>query len=187
MSYDFFADGSDKIELLNYIFQETDLQIFDSYSPFDQEIRSYQKTEEIISNFDLESGGQFAVTFQIWSPNFQGKVNFKKIELDQKRVKGYKFRYATEGWGLIQLYFGGLQNNILYHSHIGHQSEKRASAWENTNPTMGKAIEWDWKEIASTSRKLKYHIHNKMAVRKIGANGILKGAQKLSEQGTILQ
>jgi len=187
MSYDFFADGTDKIELLQHIFQETDLQLFDSYSNYDQEICRYKSTTEITSKFDLQSGGQSAVSFVLWSPKFEGKVNFKKIELDQKRVKGHKFRYATEGWGLIQLYFGGIQNNVLHHSHIGHQSLKRAMAWEHTGPTLGKVADWNWNEVNSTSRKLKYHIHNKMAVRKIGSLDILKGAEKLNGSGTILQ
>lgn len=38
MNYDFFANSTDKIQLLEFIFAETDLQVFDLASEFSQEI-----------------------------------------------------------------------------------------------------------------------------------------------------
>ncbi|UYN87567.1 MAG: hypothetical protein KIT51_05000 [Cyclobacteriaceae bacterium] len=182
MTYDFYADKSDKIEILNFIFRETDLQIFDCDSAFGQEINEYKTTDDINLKFDLESGGQFATTFQLWTPRFKGDLNFRKVDLDPKHCNGHTFRYSTDGWGLIQLYFGGLKNNELNRSHIGHQSEKRALTWETNNKEMGRVNKWDWKEVEQTGRKLKYQI-NKMAVRKINTFGVLIGADKLEGQG----
>ena len=130
MTYDFFADTKDKIDILDFIFKNTDLLIYDHYSPFGQEINVYKNTDQISSKFDLNKGGQFAFTFQLWSQRFKGDIIYKRIELDPKKCNGYTYRYSTEGWGLIQLYFGGLQNNILHHSHIGHFNEKGALKWE---------------------------------------------------------
>ena len=187
MTYDFFANKIDKIVFLNFIFKETNLRIFDHYSPYSQEISEYKSTVEIESKFDLERGSQFAATFELWSPLFNGKYFFRRINLDPRRCSGHTFRYSTDGWGLIQLYFGGLENNILSYSHIGHQSEKRASAWESLHPEMGKVSDWNWKEVESISRKLKYQLHNKMAIRKIDSYGILPGADELEKQGIKLQ
>jgi hypothetical protein len=187
MTYDFFADKADKIQILEYIFGETDLQIYDQSSPYGQQICNYKSIEEISSKFDLVNGDKFAVTFQLWTPRHKGRPIFRKIELDPKRCNGHTFRYSTDGWGLIQLYFGGLRNNELNQSHIGHFTEKGALKWEGTNSINGKVSNWAWAEIQLTSKKLKRHIHNKVAKRKIGSTDILPGADILEKTGTRLR
>jgi len=187
MNYNFFADKADKLEILEFIFKETDLRVYDLGSPYGQEICQYNTVEEISSKFDLENGDKFAVTFQLWTPRHKGKPIFRKVELDPKHCKGHTFRYTTEGWGLIQLYLGGLKNNELKHSHIDHWNEKGALKWENTNHVNEPVSSWDWTEIQATFRKLKYHILNKLATRKIGSFGVLNGADKLSKKGIILK
>lgn len=89
--------------------------------------------------------------------------------------------------GLIQLYLGGMDKEKLYSSHIGHNSEKRASAWEATAPTLGHVHQWDWKAINSTSRRLHYLLHQKWAVKKVGSRGVLAGAEKMQQQGIRLK
>jgi hypothetical protein len=187
MTYDFFADKADKLEILEFIFKDTDLHVYDLSSAYGQEICQYKTVDEVSSKFDLDNGDKFAVTFQLWSPRHKGKPLFRKIDLDPKRCNGHTFRYSTEGWGLIQLYFGGLKNNELKHSHIGHFNEKGALKWDETNNVNGLVSSWDWTEIQATSRKLKYQIHNKLATRKIGSFGVLSGADKLEKQGIKLR
>ena len=68
MTYDFFASKADKIEVLDFIFSSTSLQIYDLGSAHDQEIVQYKSTGEIVEKFDLENGNKFAVTFNCWSP-----------------------------------------------------------------------------------------------------------------------
>lgn len=182
MNYNFLADKADKIQVLNFIFENTDLQIFDSYSKHGQKICQYRNADEIAARFDLESGGQSAVTFQMWGPHFGGGVSFRKINLNPQYCNGHTFRYSTDGWGMIQLYLGGCQNNILSYSHIGHFSEKGALGWEDIGTEKGRVNGWNWKEITATSRRLKYQIH-KMAVGKTGSVSILPGANELRENG----
>ena len=187
MNYNFFASKADKLEVLDFIFNETDLQIYDCASLYEREICEYKKSEEILAKFDLDNGDNFANTFQLWSPRHKGKPIFNKINLDPKRCKGSTFRYSTEGWGLIQLYLGGIKKNELYHSHIGHFNEKGALKWEYTNKVNGLISSWDWTEISKTSRKIKYQIHNKIAIRKIESLGVLSGAHNLQTQGIKLR
>jgi hypothetical protein len=187
MTYDFFADKADKLEILDFIFKDTDLHVYDLGSPYGQEICQYKTVDEIFSKFDLDNGDKFATTFQLWTPRHKGKPLFRKIDLDPKHCNGHTFRYSTDGWGLIQLYFGGLKNNELNQSHIGHFNEKGALKWEETNKVNGLVSLWDWTEIQATSRKLKYQIHNKLATRKIGSFGVLSGADKLETQGIKLR
>jgi hypothetical protein len=187
MTYNFFADKIDKLQILEYIFQDTDLQIYDANSLYGQEICDYKSVEEISSKFDLVNGDKFALTFQLWTPRHNGKPIFRKIELDPKRCSGHTFRYSTEGWGLIQLYFGGLKNDQLNQSHIGHFSEKAALKWEDVNSFNGKVRNWDWKEIQMTSKTLKHQIHTKMAIQTIGTMGVLPGADLLEKAGKRLR
>ncbi|TKC00655.1 hypothetical protein [Pedobacter cryophilus] len=186
MTYDFFADKTDKLKILDFIFNDTDLRVYDLSSRYEQEISEYKTVEEISSKFDLHNGGKFANTFQLWSPRHKGNPIFRKVELDPRRCNGHKFRYSTDGWGLIQLYFGGIKDKELNQSHIGHFNEKGALKWEETNKINGLVNLWDWTEIQMTSRKLKYQIHNKLATRKIGSLGVLSGADLLEKQGIKL-
>jgi hypothetical protein len=187
MTYNFFADKADKLEILEFIFKETDLQVYDLSSPYGQEICQYKTVDEIASKFDLVSGGKFAVTFQLWTPRHKGKLLFRKIDLDPTYCNGHSFRYSTDGWGLIQLYFGGLKNNELNQSHLGHFNEGEALKNEKSTTFNEKVNDWEWNEIKITSRKLRHYIHYNMATRNIGSFDILTGAEKLKNQGVKLR
>ena len=106
MTFDFFADKTVKLKILDFIFMDTDLHVYDSGSPYGQEINEYKTVDAIASKFDLINGDKFAVTFQLWDPSHKGKPIFRKIDLDPKHCNGYTFRYSTDGWGLIQ-FIGG--------------------------------------------------------------------------------
>jgi hypothetical protein len=68
---------------------------------------------------------------------------------------------STGFGGRIQLNFGALHGHRLEKSLIWYQSMKRATTLEETIKNLGPASKWDWKQIESTARKIKYQIHNK--------------------------
>jgi hypothetical protein len=113
MNYNFFASESDKITLLNYLFANTDVQIFDSYSPYDEQVRQYKSLTDLTTAFDLANGDQYAVSLSLWAPSFLGAVRFEKIALKPQYCNGHTFQYCTSGWGLLNLHLGGEQNNTL--------------------------------------------------------------------------
>lgn len=92
-------------------------------------------------------------------------------------MKEHSFRYRVSGWGLIQLYLGGMNENekTLIHSYTNHNSEKRAIKWQETSPEMGRADKWDWQEVNKVSRNLNSYIR-KLSVSKIGSRPILENA-----------
>ena len=182
MDYNFYAGEIDKKELLEFIFVETDLRLFDLGSTYGEEICEYKSVSEIVNKFDLKKGGTFATTFQMWSHRHEGEPLFRRVKLDPSRCKGHTFRYSTDGWGMIQLCFGGIKNKKLYQSHIGHFNEKDALKNQSMNHFNGKVEQWNWEEIIKTSRKLKYQIHNKMAVDRIGSIGVLKEASGMRDK-----
>jgi hypothetical protein len=179
MNYDFYADKNDAADVLNFIFSETDLILYQLDSVFGKEINHYKSTDQVMSAFNFTSWKEPSPSFQLWSPRFEGDLVIRKVDLDPKYCKGHTFRYSTEGWGLIQLYFGVQSNDKIQFSHLGHQSEKRALAWEDTCKNLGPVQKWNWTEVESAARKIKNHIHGKLAVRKEKGYGILKGADSL--------
>ncbi|MCO5945357.1 hypothetical protein [Mucilaginibacter flavidus] len=187
MTYDFFADEEDKISILNYLFEESDLQIFDLSSAYGEEVKEYKSIAEISSCFDLKNEKPHGTYFQLWSPKFKSPPLFQRVELNPKHCNGHTFRFTTGGWGLIQLYFGGIKDSTLKHSHIGHFNYKSALKWESINLQYGKVDLWDWQAIQKTSNHLKYLLDKKLAVRKIGTYGVLAGADLLEKRGIILR
>jgi hypothetical protein len=165
MTYDFLADKQTKIEILEFIFKETDLRVFDLSSSYGQEICEYKSVDEVTKKFDLVNGDKFAVTFQLWSPKFKGDILFRKVTLDPKHCNGHSFRYSTDGWGLIQLYLGGIKHDKQNESHIGHFNEKGALDRESTTTFNGKVSNWDWTEIQKTSRTLKQKIQSLLTAK----------------------
>ena len=68
MNYHFFASKVDKVAILDHIFNETDLQVFDLASAYGEEVVEYTTVEEITSKFDLEGGGAIRSYFQSLDP-----------------------------------------------------------------------------------------------------------------------
>jgi hypothetical protein len=183
MTYDFYADENDIARILDYIFTETDLILYELASNYGQEIKSFRETSEVLKNYHFCNSNQSSETFQLWTPKFEGDLVIRKVELNPKFCHGHTFRYSTEGWGLIQLYFGVRKKEKLPFSHIGHQSEKRALLWQDiNNNNLGKVDKWNWKEVETTAKKIKYQIHNKMSIRKLNRYGVLQGADKYVEK-----
>ncbi len=179
MTYNFYAGYNDKKQILEFIFNKTELRLFDRGSSYGERICEYKSVQEIVNKFDLVNGHKFAVTFQMWCPKHEGEPLFRRIDLDPSKCKGHTFRYSTDGWGMIQLYFGGIKKNQLYQSGISHFNEKGAIRNESIDHFNGSVNQWSWREINKTSRQLKYQIHDKMAVDKIGSIGVLEEANKM--------
>ena len=185
-AYYFFADKTDKLKILEFIFCEMGLKVYDLGSPYSKEVSEYKNAKEIEAKFDLETEDKFAQTFQLWSPRHKGLPIFRRIELNPKYCNGHTFRYSTDGWGLIQLYFGGIKNQKLSYSYIGHFREKEALKHESSNSTNGQVADWDWNEILKTSKQLKQELR-RLAQKQIGIFDVLEGAFLLEESGIVLR
>jgi hypothetical protein len=97
MNYDFFASKEDKIEILEFIFKETNLHVYDLVSKYDQKVNRYQSVYDITSRFDLDDNKDLEITFILWSSDFKGQVFFRKSDLNPQYFDGSTFRYSTEG------------------------------------------------------------------------------------------
>ncbi len=130
---DFYATRKDQINLLDFIFSKTNFRVFQSYSDYDKELVEYKSTQEIDQKYNLgydKFGNGLHCTFQLWSPTIMEELEVRKISLNNDT--GYMFRYRMEGFALVQLYLGGVNENIITKSHIGSNSESRARTWGYT-------------------------------------------------------
>jgi hypothetical protein len=112
-------------------------------------------------------------------------LRVSQIRLDPKATGGATSREAVTGWGLIQLYLGGLSQRGLVHSHTNHNSEARARKWSDTIGNLGAVDAWDWKAVTSASRRLNARIR-RHAVSKVGSRPVLEGAFRLMESHPAL-
>ena len=181
---DFYATGKDHETVLDLVFSTKAFKVFESYSRFDREIVEFHSTEQFRSYFDSERPEEKClILLQLFALNGGGEPLFHRIELKPRAVRGATFRFACEGWGLIQLQLGGMRKGRLSRSHTNHNSEKRAYTWEDVGDgRLGSPSAWNWQEITRASRRLNSAIR-RLAVDKTSSRPILPEALTLREQG----
>lgn len=186
MDYFFYASKSDKINILKFLFKETEVRVYDFFSEYEKKICEYKSISKIVNKFDLENGNRFAVSFHLWASHHKGFVFKKKVILNPRLNNGFTYRYVSDGWGLIKLFFGGIEKDHLNVSTLGHLSKADALLWESTNTFTGRVSQWNWQQIRSTMSHIKKKIHNEMAVKRVGKIDILAGAAALEKNGIQL-
>lgn len=186
MQFNFFALYSDKIKILEHIFNETEFKVVDHYSAASQDLREYKSVQEISDNFDLNSGKTNSLRFALWNKNY-GEANIvRKVDLNPKYCNGHTFRFAATGWSLQHLYFGGISGGTLHYSTLQGFNEKGAIEKDFVNsPADGTAHKLDWAQIKSDQRKLKYFIEKRLTARKHNTYLVLNEADKELQLGHI--
>jgi hypothetical protein len=181
-SISFYALSDDIREVVRFIFEETDLRIFESYSRYDSELREFRSFEELSAAFTLgedKHGQGMVVSLQLWSPTVMQKLEFERITLN---VPGHSFRYCITGAGLIQLSFGGEYKGVITDSHYGHWNEAGAR-----QRCTYDADAVDWSSLARVSGCIQRRIRNKLAVAKVRSRPILPTAFVALQRGLGLR
>lgn len=186
---DFYGVPSDHELILSWLFSDNSCRIYELASDFEKPLREFQAADEVLSQFArTHRGGESwsAVHLQVYvigsGPNFVPR----RVSLDPRACDGATFRYAADGWGLVQLYLHTVEKSgALRNSHTNHNSEKRAKAWEATHSELGPIDSWDFKRISSFSSRLNRYIRG-LGVAKIGSRTILPGALERVESGITL-
>ncbi|MEM6256268.1 MAG: hypothetical protein AAF821_25420 [Cyanobacteria bacterium P01_D01_bin.156] len=183
---EFYAIRDDILNVLDFIYAETDCHVFEKSSEFGQELREFTSTKQLAEVFNLglcHGKQKYSALLQLYTPSASDNFVIQKIALNPKYCSGHTFRYEASGWGLIQLYLGGISERGIHHSHTNHNSEKRAQKWESIYfDQLGSVDTWNWKQLSKVSRKIRYHIRNRLAVGKWGSRPILHSAQKLIDK-----
>lgn len=180
---DFFAAEADQKALLDFLFSETDVRIFESYSEFDSELREFHSTEELVKVFplgkDLHGNGN-AVLLQLWSPSVMSRLSIERFSVNPESCNGHTFRHRIDGGGLMQLYLGGVSGSVITMSHFGCQSETRAKKW-------GVEEGVNWESLERISGKIQYHLRKRMAAGEVPGRPVLPQAMQLARSGFELK
>src|SRR5206468_9629742 len=109
----------------------------------------------------------------------------RRVDLLPGVLADATFRYCYEGWGLIQLYYGGpVGTQELRWSHTNHNTQKRTSAWAATTRRLGDPSEWNWAAVTSASGRLNRAVR-RMAVSKIGSHPVLPHAARFIAHASL--
>ena len=182
---DFYALRADAIQVMQFVFEETNCQVYESYSALDEELRQFKSVNEVFEVYD-RCKPRPEIILQLYSNDMGGRLNIRRFQLDSKRVGPNVWRSTTEGWGLIQLYLRGSDDTGIHVSHTNHNTEKRAVAWEPAClDQLGPTATWNWKTVTAISNKINRHIRTRLAVSKAGSRVLLPHAFELYQNADV--
>jgi hypothetical protein len=169
---DFYAADDDWLSVLESVFELGLFRVFESDSAPDCELREFHGAPDVP---DGPAGRHLALFVVGSGPD----PTSRRIDLLPGALGDATFRYCCEGWGLIQLYYGGpLRGQELRWSHTNHNTAKRASAWATTLHRLGDPGAWDWTAVAGASGRLN-RVIRRMAVSKISSHPVLPHAARV--------
>lgn len=181
---DFYALAADLGALFDFIFEQPGWQLWELTSPGEQPLRSFATTGELRAAFPSVVKVTAAHHFHLYAPEMGGSVTHRRIELPPGAVPGATFRYASEGWGLIQLYTGALRDAHLSACHTNHNSERRALTWATHSPTFAPPSVWNWSAVGRISGRLNRFIRG-IAAGKRASRPILPAAFDAFDAGAL--
>ena len=173
---DFLAAKPDLEAVLDFVFASGEYSVFESYSEPEQDLRKFSTVAEVKIAYRLGecAGTAPSVLLQLLASG-TGTTTAERVALDPRRCEGKTFRFRASGWGLIQLYLGGVGPRGLIPSHTNHLSEAKARKYEEIHPSSIPVSEWNWREVEAASRRLNRFIH-KQAIAKLGSRPVLPHA-----------
>ncbi len=183
-SLNFFAATTDLIQMLDFVFSQPEVTLFEMYSQYDMRLRNFSSTQELLDHYQIgmdQYGNGKQHTFQLWSSLVMPRPNPKRIELTPGAVKGYTFRYAMYGYGLMQLYLGGRYGDGITPSYFGHDTEHRARVSAQRDQTQVDRI--DWHEFNKLSGKIQYLLRRKLSPAQASSYLVLNEAYKMYRDG----
>ncbi len=183
-SLQFYATPNDHREIVRFVYEETDCQVFEPYSRVNEELRCFAN----LQSFDSENPAEAShglLYLALISPSVTSGPVIQKYKLNESAGGGFRYKIAQPG--VISLQEGGIKDiegSPLDWSDIGHWSEK--GAWQRSSfpDAMLEAV--NWKELERVSRKVRYHISNRLAVAKHRSRPILSDAYLKMRDGLCI-
>jgi hypothetical protein len=183
---DFYAAGEDLRCVVEMVLAEPGCRLFESYSEFDRPLREFGSWSELAAAYPIgtcRSRGD-SVLLQVWPTMACADVTIDRQALNPRTCDGATWRERVVGWGMIQLYLGGVAPEGLVDSHTNHNSEQRALAFEPFHAVqMAPVAAWDWKEVVRTSSRWNRRLRGPLAVARHGSRPVLAQAAALHSTG----
>ncbi len=180
---DFYATLEDHVPLLEWLFAESVCDVYEAYSNYEQPLRQFHSPSEVISQFErrFPTGKLWTtVHLQLYVRGASPAFTATRIKLNPASCNGAEFRYAAQGFGLVQFYLAVPCDNALQNSHTNHFSAKAANSWAPITDQKPEA--WNFELINSVSSRLIRKIRSQ-GVAKLGSRPILPGAWSVWRQG----
>ena len=180
---DFYAVGDDFGAVLDFIFDQPGWILVESSSHPDMPLRRFSSNAAVLGAVDPNS---HETLLQLYSPAMGGGIVEQAVRFRPGAVLGKSGRMTAQGWGLIQLHLRSPREGQIRPSNTGHNSERRAHAWEATNlARLGSVSQWDWREVERISGRLNRYIR-RIAVAKSASRAILPAAAEAVAGGATL-
>lgn len=179
---DFYALRSDIELVLEFVFDQTDCRVFESYSRPGYELREFLSLDSLRESDFLEANhGRYFLRLLSRSINCEPTV--REFTL----TKTGQTRQAVNAPGMFQITEGhrlDTQDDALSWSTFGHWNEAGAKQRSNYPDDLLEAV--DWKRMRRISGQIQRHIKNKLAVAKIRTRPVLPGAYKGLDESLTL-
>lgn len=184
---DFYATLEDHEHVLSWLFADATCHVYELSSEFEKSLKRFESAVDVMSHFERRypNGKLWKIHLQLYVLGAGPAFEPRRIALDPGACGGATFRYAAEGWGLVQLYLSAPRAGRLENSHTNHNSKARAELWEPIRGVEPGSAAWDFPRITAFSSRLNRQI-KKRGVAKIGSRVVLAGALKLWESGVSL-
>jgi hypothetical protein len=163
---DFIAIDQDFYDVMEFVFSETDLIVYEAYSRIDHEIRRFTSVAELAATAGDRKAGCFLL--RAWSPAVTEAPIFETFKLIPEVGT---HRTSLGGAGVMQFQQGHIERGHLHFSTFSHWNEAGA---------IGRGIpgaeEVDWAVMRRLSGRVHRHLRNKLAVAAIRSASVLAHA-----------
>lgn len=163
---DFFALDEDFYSLMQFVFVETDMIIFEAYSRIDREIRQIMSVEHLRDIADERRAGGFLL--RGWFPEATDTPSFRTYRLNPEVGK---HRTSVEGAGVVQFSQGVIDLGYLKFSSFSHWNEAGAIQ----RGVLG-AENVNWAALRRHSGRVHRHVRHKLSVAKASTASVLPQA-----------
>ena len=162
---DFYALKEDIRRLFHFIFEETDLEVFEMHSEPDAALRHFRSFHDLDRAFKLgidRFGNASETHLALWSPSVSAKPEPTVINLAPRMEHHFRYTLEESATGLIMLNLGG--------DHDGMITESCCFHWNEAGARCKGAKDVDliqWTQLARIAGKIQRHVRGKMAVARV--------------------
>jgi hypothetical protein len=162
---DFYALKEDIRSLFHFIFEETDLEVFEMHSELNAALRHFRSFHEIDRAFSLgvdKFGNASETHLALWSPSVSTKPEPTLVNLNPRMEHHFRYTLEESATGVIVLNLGG--------NHDGMITESCLFNWNEAGARYKGAKDVDtikWAQLVRIAGKIQRHIRGKMAVAKV--------------------
>ena len=141
----FYAVRDDADNVLQALFDEKRLEVWQSYSRFGESLTRFVTPGDAISYLHDKP---HTAQFRLHSATFGAPILIRELTAAGSPVDVTHRRFVAEGWGVFTLNFSIATGSNLDESNIGVNSEARAKTWRDTlHDELGEPSAWDWVAI----------------------------------------